>query len=574
MTAIFTRLTVLCLLLGLSASPAAAKRVALVIGNDDYATLDNLNNARKDARDMAAKLADLDFEVILKLNAGEREIVRALADFKNRLAGGEAGLVFYAGHGVEADGRNWLIPSDAKVESEDDLASEAIDAADFLTSMGQAGAPVNIVILDACRNNPLPKRTRSAERGLSVTAIPAVQGQGIAMMFAAGPGEAAADGPTGGNGVFTGALLEALDHPGLKVEDVFKQTARAVNQSTGGKQTPWINTSLTGDFYFRPGGGGGGSQTPSDPDTVFWQTIQGSGNVEDFQFYLRQFPNGAYAALAKRRIEALVPPPPPLPAGTVFRDCWDTVVVSGDALPSGVFCGPEMVLVPLGSFRMGSTDNKANDDEQPPHQVSIDYSLAVGIYEVTQSEWQSLMGSNPSYFKGGDRPVERVSWEDAREFIAKLNERTGHDYRLLTEAEWEYVARAGTTTAFSTGKDRISTDEANFDGNYTYNGSLKGEYRGQTTSVGTFKPNGFGLYDVHGNVWEWVSDCYDEDAYETHQSYPEMVGTWHDSCSRVVRGGSWGGYPKSLRSAIRFRSSPSNRYDDFGFRVARTVFGP
>ena len=267
-----------------------------------------------------------------------------------------------------------------------------------------------------------------------------------------------------------------------------------------------------------------------------------------------------------------VPPPPSLSAGTVFRDCGDTVIASGEALPSGVFCGPEMVVVPPGSFMMGSNDG--DSDEKPRHRVSIDYSLAVGKYEVTQSEWQSVMGSNPSRFKGSNRPVEGVSWEDAREFIGNLNDRTGQSYRLLSEAEWEYVARAGTRSAFSTGKDRISTSEANFDGNYTYNGSSKGRYRKRTTAVGTFKPNGFGLYDVHGNVWEWVSDCYDEDAYETHGSYPEMVGSWHDSCNRVVRGGSWISFPGILRSADRYWYSPTVRGDNLGFRVARTVFGP
>ena len=558
------------LLLVVTAFPAAAKRVALVIGNDSYATLDNLNNARKDARDMAAKLEDLDFEVILKLDAGRLEIGRALTTFRNRLAGSEAGLVFYAGHGIEADGKNWLIPSDAQVESDDDLAFQALDARDFLTYMQQAGVPVNIVILDACRDNPLPQRTRSAARGLSVSSTPVIKGMGTVMLFSAGPGEQAADGLKGGNGVFTGALLKALDHPGLKVEDVFKRTARAVQRITGKQQTPAYSTTLTGDFYFRPGGGGGGGQTPPDPDTVFWQTIQDSGNVEDFQLYLRRFPNGVYAALARRRIEELVPPP--LTAGDVFRDCGDRVVASGEALPSGVFCGPEMVVVPSGSFMMGSTDG--DSDEGPPHRVNIDYSFAVGKYEVKQSEWQSVMGSNPSVFKDGNRPVEKVSWEDAQEFIAKLNERTGQSYRLLTEAEWEYVARAGTTAAFSTGKDRISTAEANFNGNYTYNGSSKGSFRKRTTSVGTFKPNGFGLYDVHGNVWELVSDCYDKNAYRTHKSYPEMVGDWHDSCIRVVRGGSWYGVPRDLRSASRSRISPTSRDSNLGFRVARTVFGP
>ena len=222
-------------------------------------------------------------------------------------------------------------------------------------------------------------------------------------------------------------------------------------------------------------------------------------------------------------------------------------------------------MVPSGSFMMGSNDG--GGDEKPRHRVNIDYTFAVGKYEVTRSEWQSVMGRNPSRFKGGDRPVEKVSWEDAQEFITKLNDRTGRSYRLLSEAEWEYVARGGTSTKYSWGNS-IGSGNANCD-------SCGSRWDNEETApVGSFGANGFGLYDMHGNVWEWVADCYDRNAYETHQSYPQVVGTWHDSCDRVVRGGSWVNHPWLLRSAVRISVSPANRGDTLGFRVARTVFGP
>ena len=257
---------------------------------------------------------------------------------------------------------------------------------------------------------------------------------------------------------------------------------------------------------------------------------------------------------------------PSLSAGDVFRDCGDTVVASGEGLPSGVFCGPELVVVPSGSFLMGSTDKGADDDETP-HQVSIDYSFAVGRYEVTQSEWQSVMGNNPSYFKGGNRPVENVSWYEAQEVSGKLNELTGQSYRLLSESEWEYVARAVTKTKYSWGNSRGSGN-ANCDGC----GSRWDDE--ETAPVGSFRANAFGVHDIHGNVWEWVSDCYDGDAYETHPSYPEMVGNWHDSCQHVVRGGSWSDVPSFMIRAFTRGFSPTNRNGFTGFRVARTVFGP
>jgi len=299
---------VFVVILGLSAPAWAEKRVALVIGNNDYdhKTLPDLNNAWKDANDMAAKLKGLGFEVILKLNAREREMNRAIGVFSGRLSGGDTGLVFYAGHGIQSDGRNYLIPSDAEIEIEDDLLSEAITAARFLRAMNNAGVALSVMILDACRDNPLPKRRRSAARGLAVVSAPRGAG-GTAILYSAGPGQTAEDGPRSGNGVFTGALLKALDKPGLKLEQVFKETAKAVARKTNNRQKPWINASLTGDFYFRKGG----PQDFSAPsggmsaEMMFWQSIQNSTDPADFEDYVAQFPNGTFARIAKRRAKEL-----------------------------------------------------------------------------------------------------------------------------------------------------------------------------------------------------------------------------------------------------------------------------
>jgi len=163
-----------------------------------------------------------------------------------------------------------------------------------------------------------------------------------------------------------------------------------------------------------------------------------------------------------------------------------------------------MSIIPEGDFMMGSNDG--DSDEKPVHRVYIS-SFQMGKYEVTQSQWESVMGSNPSSFKGANRPVEQVSWDDVQKFIRKLNSQTGDHFRLPTEAEWEYAVRAGTTTPFSTGRC-ISTSEANYDGHYLYSGCPKGESRGKTLPVGSFSPNEFGLYDMHGNVREWVQDWY------------------------------------------------------------------
>jgi len=306
------RTIVIAALLLVAASAAdAAKRVALVIGTDKYSTLPDLNNATTDARGIAAKLKSLGFDVILKRNASRRDFARALDDFEGRLARAEVGLVFYAGHGIQAQGKNWLIPADAEVETEADLRYEGIPAGDFLGAMERAGTKLNIVILDACRDNPLPKRTRSAARGLSVPVIPAGI-KGTAILYSAAPGQTAEDGPKGGHGVFTGELLRVLSKPGLTLENVFKETATRVSAATNGRQDPWINSSVKGNFYFKPGDGR--AEPAPKPNAgvtseiVFWQSIQDSKDSADYADYLAQFPKGAFARLAKRRLAALTPP--------------------------------------------------------------------------------------------------------------------------------------------------------------------------------------------------------------------------------------------------------------------------
>ncbi|MBY0459980.1 MAG: formylglycine-generating enzyme family protein, partial [Gemmataceae bacterium] len=218
---------------------------------------------------------------------------------------------------------------------------------------------------------------------------------------------------------------------------------------------------------------------------------------------------------------------------------------------------------PPGSFRMGGTQY---DSEKPVHKVTLTKGFFMGIHPVTQAQWKAIMGTDPSHFKGPNRPVEQVSWEDCQEFCKKftasLNGRV--TVRLPTEAEWEYACRAGTTTEFHFG-DVINTDLANYDGNYSWNNSPKGTYRQETTDVGSFRANPWGLFDVHGNVWEWCQDWY----------APYKDGDQTDPCQfnkqsddyRVLRGGSWSSSPQGCRSAGRRRRAPASRYCDYGFRV-------
>ena len=237
--------------------------------------------------------------------------------------------------------------------------------------------------------------------------------------------------------------------------------------------------------------------------------------------------------------------------GTEFRDC--------------AAC-PAMVTVPAGSYTMGSTSAEAGrhaDERQ--RRVTIAQRFAVGVYEVTFAEWDACAAAGGCRHRPGDggwgrgrQPVIDSSWNDAQQYVAWLSSMTGQEYRLLTEAEWEYVARAGTTTPFHTGAS-ISTDQANYDGlRAPYGPGVTGRYRGRPIAAGSLSRNAFGLYDVHGNVAELVADCYDAES--------------GSACTRrVLRGGSWGSRPELVRSAWRSWCAPTLRNLHNGFRVARTL---
>ncbi|MEO0969895.1 MAG: formylglycine-generating enzyme family protein [Cyanobacteria bacterium J06639_18] len=231
-----------------------------------------------------------------------------------------------------------------------------------------------------------------------------------------------------------------------------------------------------------------------------------------------------------------------------------------------------MMLIPRGSFIMGGPEDY--DREGPQHRVNIQ-PFFMGKYQVTQEQYQIIMGRNPSYFKGKKRPVETINWYDAVEFCEKLSQLTGKQYRLPSEAEWEYACRADTTTPFHFG-ETITTDLANYEGNHTYGTESKGVYRQQTTDVGSFPANPYGLYDMHGNVWEWCLDDY----HPNYKGAPFDGIAWFDKNDSLdqktgkglLRGGSWRVNPFLCRSAFRvvnYRSAGRDSIGSYtlGFRV-------
>jgi formylglycine-generating enzyme required for sulfatase activity len=519
---------------GLSSQPQ--QRVALVMGNSAYDSAP-LRNPVNDARAMAGGLQDLGFDVTEKENLTQKEMKREIQAFGQKLVKGGVGLFYYAGHGMQVNGRNYLIPVGANIEHEKQVEYEAVDVGAVLSEMDYARNPMNIVILDACRDNPFARSFRSSAPGLAAVNAPS----GTLIAYATSPGAVASDGP-GENGVYTGELLKTMQAPGLRIEDVFKQVRSEVRQLTEGKQTPWESSSLEGDFYFKPPAGESAA-------------------------------NAQVTAQQQASVKAL-----PQSRG-------------GDAPLRGVkvwkepLTGMEFVWVPGGCYQMGSPESEADrdPDEGPLHQVCVD-GFWMGKNEVTNGQFRKFRASHDSRdykgvsLNGDDQPVVYVSWEEAKSFMKWLQDQNGGQYhfRLPTEAEWEYAARAATDTSRYWGEDPnracahenvadLTTkrvwgwDEIhNCDDSYA-----------ATAPVGSFQPNAYGLHDMLGNAWEWCEDIYKSDAYARHWLNNPVNNETAADAHRVIRGGHWHAKPSNARCAARGSGLPEGRNDDLGFRVVR-----
>ena len=363
-----------------------------------------------------------------------------------------------------------------------------------------------------------------------------------------------------------------MNETNLPIELALKRVVTAVKSASNGKQEPWMEGSIEGDFCFGACGGLSAPTTAAAPaqdaELVFWGSIQSSTNSEDFKAYLEQYPGGRFAGLARNRLKTNTAPPPvqvavappstvatqPAPlqqglqniaAGSVFKDCNDC---------------PEMVAIPAGSYAMGGS-----------RQITISRQFAVGKTEVTFAQWDACVAEGGCTHRPDDRgwgrgsmPVMSVNWDDAKQFVGWLTRKSGKSYRLLTEAEWEYAARAGTTTEYYWGdRDSDICRYASVDKGGNGCGT------NQTSLVASKQPNAFGLYDMLGNVWEWVEDCYNDGVSGVPSN--GAARTSGDCGLRVLRGGSWGTEPQNARAAYRNWNDTASRYISFnGFRVART----
>lgn len=532
------------------------KRMALVIGNGKYPA-SPLRKPAQDARSMADALRYLGFEVELHIDLDGEAMTRAIDAFADRLkASGAVGLFYYSGHGVQTgSGGGYLVPVDLSPEA-DEIAIErrAMPLGYALARMESARVGIDILLIDACRNNPWV-RSFKGPNSADGTLRPMAAGTRSLVGFATRNGRAATEGSAAtAHSPFTQHLLTAMFQPGLPLRGILDRVQEEVRAETNNLQIPDYSSSLgTMDVYFIPS-----PPRPAtlSPDQAAWNTIKDSRRPEDFKAFATIFPNSTLAPTALEQAGALdVTVPERLAPEGMFRDCPDC---------------PEMVVIPAGSFQMGCVEGRdCQENEFPVREVTL-RSFALGKTEVTFDEWDACVADggcphrpNDEGWGRGTRPVINVSWDDVQTYIKWLNRKSSQTYRLPTEAEWEYAARAGTETAYSWGND-IGTGNANCNG-------CGSQWDGkQTAPVGSFRASAFGLHDMHGNVWESVQDCWHNDYLNA--PIDGSARKENSACNyRVGRGGSWFLNPRNLRSANRFGNSSDYRIDLLGFRLARTL---
>lgn len=504
----------------------AAERVALVIGNGEYRHGNPLVNPQPDAEDVAAALRQCGFDLVgggAQTNLTHEAMEKQVESFAAAASKAKVVLFFFAGHGLEVDGSNYMVPVDAQIEEKYQVKHRTLALDQILGAM-DGEERLKIVILDCCRNNPLGRGWgRDNVAGLSA---PKSTPGGTILLFSAAPGQVAADG-RGRNSPFTGVLKEALLKPGDEIEKVFKQVGAQVKAVTG-KQQPWMNSSFYGNFAFVSG-------------------VTPVGNAGGTGGMMKLTP---------------VSPPPSTPIPTVPGLVLDEAAagkiiqmkLAGEVTMKFCFCPP-------GSFKMGSPASEADREEgEAQVEVSISQGFWMAQTEVTQKQWEAIMGSRRGSFHGkDDLPVETVNWEKAEELILKLNERValtrGWEFVLPTEAQWEYACRAGTKSRFSFG-DTLTSKQANFNGQ-------------RPRAVASYDANAWGMYDMHGNVGEWCRDAWDGKSKLPGGTDPVgSIGSGH-----VVRGGSYGSSEKNCRSATRNMELKDLSFTYVGFRVAVVPVG-
>ena len=491
------------------------RRHALVVGNSAYPN-SPLKNPTNDAADLAASLRRLGFQVTAKSDLTQRAFEQSLNEFTRQVSSGDLALIYFAGHGLQVENENYLVPIDFAAENEADVPFIAFPASRLRSRLEATGAAVRVIVLDACRNNPFKFKRSGGSAGLAAMTQAA---EGTIIAFAAGDNQTADDNKAERNGLYTKFLLQSIELPGLHLKEIFDLTRAQVYQASRRKQLPALYDMVVGRLILKED-----TASSSNDEDTYWRQCE-SAKGAFCEAYLKRYPKGRFATLAMLISKpAISPPTEPRVKPPVVPSKPPQTRVGAD--------GMTYVWISPGRFEMGCSpdDNECDTDEgDPPRPITIDRGFWIGQTEVTQEAFERRMGkeNNRSFFKGLNLPVEKVSWQDAKDYCERLG------LKLPTAEQWEYAARGGSPARRYGELNRIAWYKDNSDG--------------ETHTVATMDPNAWGLYDMLGNVWEWTAAKCDAKEYE-------------------LRGGSWHVNARLLRASFRSRFVPEIRYYDVGFR--------
>jgi formylglycine-generating enzyme required for sulfatase activity len=570
-----------------------AKNWAICVGINQYDNLSPLNYAVRDAEAMRDYFTEVGFDQVYLFTDNSPAITDAGKPFNSQpsygslrrflrvrfdnafLSSGDNFWFFFSGHGIRHGEKDYLLPCDGDPHPEG-IEETAIPLSYVSERLRRCGADNVVLLLDACRN----------EGGSKGIGLGEEEQQGVITLASCSPSERSYEIEALQQGSFTYGLLEALRIQGAgncatveRLEQRLRYRIPEINQAhRKPKQNPYavVEPAFKYHLILLPN-----RATLQDVATLKLAAFeaQTEGNfVLAEQLWTRILavsPADAQALKALRQIWTRSPdtqsfkPVSNLTEDTSSKSSPSLLVTPSRSpqiltktLPGDIKL--EMVKIPAGSFTMGSDEY---DGEKPKHQVKLQ-EFYLGKYPVTQEQYQAVMGKNPSNFKDNPKnPVEQVSWNDAQEFCKKLNQLiAGKDFRLPTEAEWEYACRAGTQTRYYFGDDAAKLGDYGW---YDENSGSK------THPVGQKKPNDWGLYDMSGNVWEWCEDPY-HDSYankpENIKNNGNTIWSSSDASLRVLRGGSWSYNSRDCRSAVRFRGNAGGRHDNVGFRLVLSSF--
>jgi formylglycine-generating enzyme required for sulfatase activity len=564
------------------------KRVAFVIGNGEYDDFP-VETATRDSDIMKTFLEEHNFEVVYAENASKREIIKGIRSFNSSMQEGGIALFYFTGHTIQVKGKNYLIPVEASIENDYHVLYEAIELDAIIKKMKKTGNRLNIVIINAANQNAYAEKFRVKKKGLAKIKTT----RNMDLILSTAPNKALKDYP------FTTKLVPILSLKGTSNKEGLRQFQERYKQ-------PYVKLSDQSFYFNLP-------DKLENKEEKLWRETLALGSTAAYVNYLSLYPNSGHAKQAgitldtlKREAQEEVEKQKLLEAKAIndegskqeletLKEEQEKKLLSAAeeekrladekkakeelaiaaalaeekriARANAHYVEPVMILIKAGSFTMGSDDG--NEDEKPPHTATIDKDFYIGRFEVTNVEYKEFIRATkkktmiPPNWTTDMQPAVGVSWDDANAYAAWLSDLTQKKYRLPTEKEWEYAARAGATTRYYWGDRDTSHRKDAWRKEYPDNAHsyawVKTNAEDITHTVGEKKPNQWGLHDILGNVWEWCSDSYSEN-YNAPAEEESL---------KIIRGGSWFSTPEELTLSHRGSNVTDFTSYSIGFRLVR-----